>query len=79
MIHIIAVPSDGRIRDLKDAAASLVVGPHVPDVPMSQVKLRRIDQTDTFGDDEKILDTGLTAMDWVHLVIEAAPPAGSAS
>lgn len=78
LIHLIAIPAGARVRELKEAAASLVVGAHIPDRPMSVVKIRKIDQTAALPDDAKVEDAGLTAMDWLHLFYDAEPAAGAA-
>lgn len=78
LIHLIAVPAGARVRELKEAAASLVVGAHIPDRPMSEVRIRKIDQRSALLDEALVTDAGLTAMDWLHLFYEADPAAGAA-
>ncbi|RJF88845.1 hypothetical protein D3874_19215 [Oleomonas cavernae] len=70
LIHLVAVPSTARVSDMIAAAASLVVGIHVPNYPSSSVRARKIDQADALPADANVLDAGVTAMDWIHLYFE---------
>lgn len=72
LVHLVAIPSEARVSDLIEAAASLVVGVHLPDIPLSRIRLRRIDRDEALSGDDNVVDAGITAMDWVHLFFEPA-------
>ncbi len=72
LVHLVAIPAEARVSDLIEAAASLVVGVHVPERPLSQIRLRKIDAADALPGDAKVTEAGIEAMDWVHLFFEPA-------
>ncbi|TDP49387.1 toluene-4-monooxygenase system B family protein [Zavarzinia compransoris] len=72
LVHLVAIPAEARIADLIEAAASLVVGVHVPERPLSQIRLRKIDGDAALPLEVKVGDSGIEAMDWVHLFFEPA-------
>lgn len=72
LVHLVAIPSEARVSDLIEAAASLVVGVHLPDMPISSIRLRKIDQDAALPGDANVVDAGITAMDWVHMFFEPA-------
>ncbi|MCF4167017.1 hypothetical protein L2U69_15295 [Zavarzinia compransoris] len=73
LVHLVAIPAEARVGDLIEAAASLVVGVHVPDRPLSTVHIRKIDGDAALPIDATVTDAGIEAMDWVHLFFDAAP------
>ena len=70
LIHLVAVPLDAKVSDLIAAASSLVVGAHLPDIPLSTIRVRKIDQTKALPLGAAVLEVGVSAMDWVHLFFE---------
>ena len=72
LIHLVAIPAEARVADLIEAAASLVVGVHIPECPLSQIRLRKIDGADALPAEAKVGEAGIEAMDWVHLFFEPA-------
>ncbi|WP_165837737.1 toluene-4-monooxygenase system B family protein [Zavarzinia aquatilis] len=72
LVHLVAVPSEARVCDLIEAAASLVVGVHLPDMPASSIRLRKIDRHEALPGDANVVDAGIEPMDWVHLFFEPA-------
>jgi hypothetical protein len=71
LIHLFAIPGEAKVGDLVAGAASLAYGVHLPECPLSSIRVRRIDESAPLPLDLTVNGVGIEPMEWLHIFVDA--------